>query len=171
MKTILSLLFFFFPLILFAQKQKVNSTDEILVSGDVKSQLKITIPDLEKLSSVAIPDVPITNHLGELKGTAKNLKGIPLKLILNDIQFKEDNPKLLSQFYLTFVALDDYKVVYSWNEIFNSPTGDNVFLVTEKEGKSLRQMPESLLIVTPTDVRTGRRYVKGLARIVVSKVN
>ena len=98
MKTILALLFLL-PLILFAQKQKVNSTDEILVSGDVKTQIKITIPDLEKLSSVAIPDVPITNHLGELKGTAKNLKGIPLKLILNDIQFKEDNPKLLSSVY------------------------------------------------------------------------
>jgi hypothetical protein len=162
------LLLFFCPLI--ASAQRLNTTDEIMVSGEVKNQLKITIPDLAKFNAVDIPDIQITNHLGELKGSAKSLKGIPLKSFLNQIQFKEENPKLLSQFYLTFIALDNYKAVYSWNEIFNSPTGDNLFLVTEKDGKKLNEMPESFLIITPTDVQTGRRYIKGLSKIVVERV-
>jgi hypothetical protein len=165
----LILLLIFCPLIALAQR--LNSSDEILVSGEVKNQLRILISDLSKFSPVEVPDIQITNHLGELKGVAKNLKGIPLKALLQDIQFREENPKLLSQFFFTFVALDNYKVVYSWNEIFNSPTGDNTFLITEKEGKKVSEMTESLLVVTASDLRTGRRFIKGLTKILVSRVN
>jgi hypothetical protein len=158
----------FLPSLLLAQK--LNTTDEIVVSGEVKNPTKITIADLSKFAAIDIGDVEITNHLGEKKGIAKTLKGIPLKNFLTEIQLKEDNPKLLSQFYFTFVALDNYKVVYSWNEIFNSPIGDRIFLVMEKEGKTLREMPESLLVVSASDFRTGRRYIKGLSQIKVERV-
>jgi hypothetical protein len=164
----LIVLFLCLPTLVLAQK--VNTTDEIVVSGEVKNPTKITIPDLTKFTMVDIGDIEITNHLGEKKGIAKTLKGIPLKTFLTEIQLKEDNPKLLSQFYFTFVALDNYKVVYSWNEIFNSPIGDRIFLVIEKEGKTLREMPESLLVVSASDLRTGRRYIKGLSQIRVERV-
>lgn len=45
----------------------------------------------------------------------------------------EDNPKLFSEFCLTFTASDDYRVVSSRHEILNIPAGNHLFLVTEKE--------------------------------------
>jgi hypothetical protein len=154
----------------FAQKESLRST-EFTVKGQVKKEIKITVADLMKIESKAIGDLAITNHLGEPKGTAKNLKGVLLKDLLSNVVFNSESPKTLSEFYLTLIATDNYKVVYSWNEIFNSPTGDNIWVVTEKAGVKLDAMDDSILVVCMTDFKTGRRHVKGLGQILVNRVN
>jgi hypothetical protein len=168
MKQLITIILVITALTTQAQKE-ITPTDDFTVTGQVKKELKFTLADLEKFSARNIPDVDITNHLGEPRGTAKNLSGIPIKEILKDIEFKEESPKLLSEFYLTFIAADNYKVVYSWNEIFNSPTGDNIFLITSRDGKELRDMDQRILIITPTDFKTGRRHIKGLSKIMVGR--
>ena len=147
------------------------TTNEFLVAGEINKELKITLADIEKYPAKIIGDVIITNHLGEPRGTAKQLSGILLKELLKDIELKAESPKKYSEFYLTFVAIDNYKVVYSWNEIFNSPTGDNLFLITARDGKKIREMEERILILTPTDFKTGRRHIKGLSKIVVNRTD
>jgi hypothetical protein len=146
-------------------------TSEFIVTGQIKKELGFTLADIEKYPSKTIGDVVITNHLGEPRGTAKQLTGILVKDLLKDLELKEESPKRFSEFYLTFVAVDNYKVVYSWNEIFNSPTGDNLFLITSRDGKKLKDMGERILILTPTDFKTGRRHIKGLSKILVERVD
>jgi len=119
---------------------------------------------------VPIKNVILTNHLGEVKGNIQNIKGIALKPLLEKIEFLAEKPKELSEFYLTFVASDGYKVVYSWNEIFNSETGNNLFIITEKDGKKLTDLDDRILTITTTDFKTGRRYVKALDKIIVGRV-
>lgn len=148
---------------------QITPTNEILITGEIEHELTITLSDLDKFEKHAIPDIEITNHLGEKKGTAKNLKGILMKDILSAVQFKTDNPKLLSEFYLVFLASDGYKVVYSWNEIFNSPTGSGVYLITEKEGKTIGQMDQRMLTMTISDHNTGRRNIKALSKIIARR--
>lgn len=148
-----------------------QATNDFVVTGQIKKELKFTLADIEKYHSKAIGDIVITNHLGEPRGTAKQLTGILVKDLLKDFELKEESPKRFSEFYLTFVAVDNYKVVYSWNEIFNSPTGDNLFLITSRDGKKLKDMEERILILTPTDFKTGRRHIKGLSKILVERVD
>lgn len=128
------------------------------------------LADIEKYPSKKIGDIIITNHLGEPRGIAKQLTGILMRDLMKDLELNAESPKLFSEFYLTFVAIDNYKVVYSWNEIFNSPTGDNLFLITSRDGKKIEEMEERILILTPTDFKTGRRHIKGLSKIVVNRV-
>jgi hypothetical protein len=146
-------------------------TNDFVVTGQIKKELKFTLSDIEKYPSKTIGDVVITNHLGEPRGTAKQLTGILVKDLLKDLELKEETPKRFSEFYMTFVAVDNYKVVYSWNEIFNSPTGDNLFLITSRDGKKIKDMEERILILTPTDFKTGRRHIKGLSKIIVERVD
>lgn len=148
-----------------------QATNDFVVTGQVKKEIRFTLADLEMNTSKTIGDVVITNHLGEPRGTAKQLTGILVKDLLRDLELKEDSPKRFSEFYLTFVAIDQYKVVYSWNEIFNSPTGDNLFLITSRDGKKIGDMEERILILTPTDFKTGRRHIKGLSKIIVERVD
>jgi hypothetical protein len=148
-----------------------QQTNEFIVTGQIKNELKFTLADIEKQSSKVIGDVVITNHLGEPRGTAKLLSGILVKDLLKSMELEEDNPKRFSEFYLTFIAVDNYKVVYSWNEIFNSPTGDNIFLISSRDGKKMYDMEERILILTPTDFKTGRRHIKGLTKILVERVD
>lgn len=151
-----------------AQKE-VKPSEEFIVIGQVAHELRFTATDLEKMPSKKIDDIAITNHLGETRGTAKNMKAISMKSLLEKLEFKSESPKVLSEFYLTFIATDNYKVVYSWNEIFNTSTGDNIFLITEKDGKKLSEMTDRILVITASDQKTGRRNMKGLSKIVVGR--
>ena len=169
MKIIIALVFALIQMISFGQ-DKISPTDKILITGEVENEITISISDLLKLKPVKIEDVVITNHLGEKKSTASKLSGVPIKDIFKSVQFKEGNPKLLSTFYLVFVASDGYQVVYSWNEIFNTATGDNTFILVQKNEKQINEMEDRLVVVTKTDFKTGRRFIKGLSKIIVHRV-
>jgi len=149
----------------------VQTTDSFVVTGNIKKELKFSLDDIEKYPSHIIEDVVITNHLGIPRGTATELTGTLVKDLLQGLTLEEESPKRYSEFYLTFIAADNYKVVYSWNEIFNSPTGDNVFIIKSKDGMKLNDMDERILILTPTDFKTGRRHIKGLSKILVKRTN
>lgn len=100
----------------------------------------------------------------------KKFKGALLKDVLSKVEFKTDSPKLLSEFYLVFIANDGYKVVFSWNEIFNSNNRDQALILTELNGSDASELKENIMLVTPTDKATGRRYVKNLSKIIIQQV-
>jgi DMSO/TMAO reductase YedYZ molybdopterin-dependent catalytic subunit len=153
-----------------ATAQQIKVTSSFTVSGEVFSPLTVSVMDLKKWKEVVIGDLVITNHLGEKKSEAKGLKGILLKEILQTVEIKSESPKVLSEYYFVFTASDGYKVVYSWNELFNTIVGESVYLVTEKNGKTITEMDDSILVVSTKDFKTGRRNVKGLSSIEVMRV-
>lgn len=166
-----SLLFGVFILVslpAFCQKE-AGQTTSFIVSGDVKSPVTITLNDLLKSPEMAIGDVIITNHLGEKKSEQKAIKGVRLKDILASVELNNESPKVLSEYYFACKATDGYLVVYSWNEIFNSPSGESVYLITSKNGVSAKDLEESILMISPKDYKTGRRYIKSLASIEVKR--
>jgi hypothetical protein len=152
-----------------AHAQQDTSTNSFRVSGDDVSPVEITLSELSKLKEIQIGNATITNHLGEKKSEQKALKGVLLKDVLQVIEIKSESPKILSEYYFVCKATDNYTVVYSWNEIFNSPTGDFVFIITGKDGKSLKEMEESILMISANDFKTGRRFVKSLTSIEVKR--
>jgi TonB family protein len=169
MKNSVLVLLLLIPASLFSQQ--IKATSSFTISGEVSAPVTVNIADLKKWKEVSIGDLVITNHLGEKKSEAKGLKGILLKDILQAAEIKSESPKVLSEYYFVFIASDGYKVVYSWNELFNTATGDSVYIITEKNGKSISEMDDSILVVSVKDFKTGRRNVKGLASIVVNRVN
>lgn len=153
----------------FAQAQ-VKTTSSFTISGEVQSPVTISFADLKKWKEMPVGDLVITNHLGEKKSPSKGLKGILLKEILQTAEIKSESPKVLSEFYFVFIATDGYKVVFSWNELFNTSVGESVYLITEKNGKPVSEMDDAMLALSTKDFKTGRRNVKGLSSIVVMRV-
>jgi hypothetical protein len=151
-------------------QEKINKTTSFEVLGNVKKPLTIQQADLLKYKVQDIGDLVIYNHLGEKKGVQKGLKGVLLKEVLANLEFDSPSPKLLSEFYLTVKASDGYKVVFSWNELFNSPVGEKVYLIVEKESLAIDKMSESILLVTSSDYKTGRRNVKAVSSIDVRRI-
>ena len=168
MKKITTIFCIVFSLSAFTQ-EKVSPTDEFIVTGKVLHEARFTITDLAKFESHKINDVTITNHLGVKKGMATGLTGVLVKDILEKISFDEPNPKNLSEFFVTFIAIDGYKAVFSWNEIFNTETGNHLFIITEKQGKKISHMEERILLMSTADFKTGRRHIKSLNKIVVAR--
>lgn len=148
-----------------------SRSEKIEIQGAVIESKSFRISDLQTFDSMLIADVPITNHAGEPRGIAKNLKGFPVKLLFEGVEFDSPSPKFLSEFYLIFEATDGYRVVFSWNELFNNPLSDQVYIISAMDGKNMEEMEEGILLLSPSDTRTGRRHVKNLSKIIVQRAD
>ena len=164
-------LFLLLPLTLSAQK-KIDPSSSITIVGAVKQELKLSIEDLKKYPTqkAGKGKLNIYSHDGTLRSTLKGLEGIPIKALFKKVEFVVDSPKDLSQFYLVFEATDGYQVVYSWNEIFNTSVGDQVYVLTKADGMALDAMEQRIATVSMSDGRTGRRYLKGFTKITVKRL-
>jgi hypothetical protein len=146
-----------------------TQTHQFTITGKVKQESVITMDSLNSYPLKTIGDIKVTDHTGTFKHQDDQLKGILLKDILNHSQWAVASPKLFSTMYFTCVGSDGYKVVYSWNELFNTPVGDNVYVIMEKNGVKADQMPASLQMASMLDFKTGRRYLHNLDKIVVNQ--
>jgi hypothetical protein len=80
------------------------------------------------------------------------------------------SPKILSEFYMVCIASDNYKVVFSWNELFNTEVGKHVIIITGENGKTGMELGDRIALLSSADDATGRRFVKGLKKIIVERV-
>lgn len=147
---------------------QINKT--LTIDGAVAKPVTIKFDELKNYKTVTLDSLTIFNHKMERKSSLKKLKGVLLKNVLAKAEFSVNSPKVLSEFYIVCIADDGYKVVFSWNEIFNSPTGDHALILTEVDGLPTINQKEGIILVTPTDKATGRRYVKNLSKISIQQV-
>ena len=156
-----------FLLILCTATAFAQQTHQFTITGNVKTESVITMDSLNSYPLKNIGDIKVTDHTGTFKHQDDQLKGVLLKDILNHSQWTLANPKLFSTLYFTCIGSDGYKVVYSWNELFNTPVGDNVYILMEKNGVKTSTLPESIQMASMLDFKTGRRYLHNLDKIVV----
>ncbi|MEO6729589.1 MAG: molybdopterin-binding protein [Ferruginibacter sp.] len=169
MKKFLSIILVLISLHGWTQKSMLV-TESFMVEGKVKQPQSFSMQDLSGLQLTSIDSIVITNHLHEKKSVLKNIKGVLLKDVLNKLTIDQANPKLLSEYYFVCIASDNYKAVFSWNEIFNNETGNHVMIITEQNGKKGSSMDNRIALISSADKATGRRYVKGLQKILVERV-
>ena len=168
MKKIITLFALLIPFLSIAQRN-IPPTDGIKISGEIKHDVYFTLADLDTFPKSTINDVIIYNHNGEIKDTLNGMKGIPIKTLLAPVLFNYEKPKFLNEFYFVFKASDGYKVVFSWNEIYNTETGNRFYIVTEMENKKLALIDQRIIFISTGDLKAGRRYIKGLAEIKVKR--
>lgn len=158
------------PHFFYAQSQ-VDTTHAIFISGAIQKEISLDISALKAYPLVDIGDVPIINHLGVVKKKLLGVKGVRVKDALDKVAFQTENPKDLSELYFVFTATDGYRVVFSWNEIFNNPLGESLFFILERDGKKAEDLDDSIAVISTTDANTGRRFVKGLKTISVKRAD
>lgn len=161
MKNFILLISFLLTTLSYAQSKSFE-----IIDPD-NQKITVTSADLSKYSNHTIDSLQITNHLKEYRSTIKNVKGVLLKDVLSKVSFKERSPKVLSEYYIVCIAEDGYKVVFSWNEIFNTSVGDSVLIIPEIEGRP----KDGISTLSPIDFATGRRYVKMLKTIQLKKID
>lgn len=145
--------------------------NKVTVEGRIKNRKVYSLDELKQFPRVQLDSLQIYGHDMTLHGVARNIKGVLLRDVLKGIEFDAEKPKLLSEYYIKCVATDNYKVVFSWNEIFNSATGDKLMIALEKDGQPAATSKDGIVLVTPTDRATGRRFVKEFSRIIIERVN
>ncbi|WP_432725918.1 hypothetical protein [Variovorax sp. W6] len=68
-----------------------------------------------------------------------------------------------------FVARGDdgYQAIFSWNELYNSATGEKVLVLYEKNGAALDAHLGVLCLISAGDSRLGPRHLRGLLQVAV----
>lgn len=163
------IVFLFFMTYSVSAQRTIAPSESLKIEGKIKAGKTFSIDELNTFPKVAISDQTIFNHKGEEKGSVKNMKGVLLKTVLESIAFDYEKPKELNEFYFVFVATDGYKVVFSWNEIYNTEAGNSFYIITEMDGKNIKEMDQRIAFISTADLKSGRRYIKALEKIEVKK--
>lgn len=145
-------------------------TDSVTVSGIVEHELKLGVDDLRKFPPQKIGEVQMVCQSGANLGSLENLKGVLLRDILEKAAIVSRSHNDVKKMAIIATASDDYKVVFSWNEVFNSPIGDGIVVFFEKNGLPLASDEGRIAMVSSKDIRTGPRHVKWLKSIEVRKI-
>ena len=153
---------------IFGQISTSSPTSSFTVKGKVKKEKSITLEDLKKYPNQILNNVN-TSCSPKNEERSNNVKVVLLKSVLDSVEYDYQKSRNLNQFYFLFVAEDGYKIVFSFNEIYNTEIGNNLFIVTEKDGNMVGDMNNRILLLSTKDLKGGSRNMKWLSKIIVCK--
>lgn len=145
------------------------ATKSFKICGKVTKTLKVDAALLARCHQVALGNYPINNHRGEFKDSLKGIKGVLLKSLLDSAGLSLKKPKYYSQIYYKCVAIDKYSNIYSWNELYNTSIGDQVYVITECNGQKIDEQSNAISLISLTDYNKGRRNLHYLKEIKVCR--
>lgn len=153
---------------IFGQISPSSPTSSFTVKGKVKKEKSITLEDLKKYPNQILNNVN-TSCSPKNEERSNNVKVVLLKSVLDSVEYDYQKSRNLNQFYFLFVAADGYKIVFSFNEIYNTEIGNNLFIVTENDGNMVGDMNNRILLLSTKDLKGGSRNMKWLSKIIVCK--
>ena len=151
-------------------QDEVQPSNSLLLEGDVVASVEFSLQAIDSMPSQKLPRFKLSTHSGELRRVIEGARGVLLKDVLATLELKAEKPRDFNRYYYILEATDGYKVVYSWNELYNTPVGDHVYLITRIGKSPATDLPERILCASLNDTVSGRRFVKCLKRIVLKKV-
>lgn len=142
-------------------------SESLAITGAVVNPQTLSLTDLEQFPPHRIAEFEMICESGANLGTRENLRGVRLRDILEQAQLKALTPHHFRKMAIIAKATDDYIAVFSWAELFNSPTADQVIVYFRKDGLPLGDEEGRIALISTADSRTGPRHVRWLNEIEV----
>jgi len=160
------------PGVLHAAPPSADSTvagpSALAITGGVRNKAALSAEALRTSPLVTnMEPVALTVRGGEVKRTLTGYRGIKLTDLLEQAVIEPSDHNSLKRSYVVARAGDDYTVVFSWSELYNTAVGPGVLVLVEKDGSALPDTEGPLALISRMDLRTGPRHVKWLKSIEV----
>jgi hypothetical protein len=141
---------------------------EILrLTGRVVKPLVLSMADILAMETEEFQDLFIICGTGDPVDTIRHCRGVLLEKIIQNAEVLKGEHNDTKKMFIVASAADGYKVVFSWQEIFNTPIGGGVAVLTEKDGRFLDEKQDRVDLISAQDYFAGSRYVKDLRQIEV----
>lgn len=142
----------------------------ITVSGKVSKPLTLARADLSGFTMHTAENVQIISYSGVPKEPIRSCKGVLLRDVLDKAGIVFEDKRDFNRLIIKATATDGFQTLWSWHELYNSNTGDYVFIVIEKDGKPLSAREGDFMLISTKDLKTGPRHVRWLKSIEVIKL-
>lgn len=140
-------------------------SERLGVSGLVVRPLELDVTDLRKLPQRRLDVAPTVDS-----GRTESFGGVLLRDVLDKAVVLSGSHFDFKKMVVIATASDDYKVVFSWSELFKFPVGDGVLVFFEKNGRLLDDGEGRIALLSAKDAGVGSRYVKWLTAIEVRRI-
>lgn len=145
------------------------STVLYLFGNAVQANSVLSVDDLRKLPDALQGSFTQTRAAptGEQK---TNVRGVKLPALIERLGLNNLGKANWKTLLITCTATDDYRAIFTWPELINSPAGEGVLVLYERDGQPLNEREGLIALQTTGDFRLGARHVRNLLRIEVSAI-
>ncbi|MBI5591715.1 MAG: sulfite oxidase-like oxidoreductase [Deltaproteobacteria bacterium] len=146
-----------------------NSPETIAlrVTGRVGNPLMLGMTDIRDMESEEFQDLFIVCGTGTPKDCIQRCRGVLIEKIIQKADVLKEGHNDTKKMFIVATADDGYKVVFSWQEIFNTAIGGGVAVLTERDGLPLGETRDRIDLISSQDYYAGSRYVRDLRYIEV----
>lgn len=141
---------------------------QLAISGAVAQPLSFDAAALRQFPADQIVELRLPGR--DAGAPASVLRGVRLRAVLERAQIKMADHNTVKKLAIIASAADGYKVVFSWNELFNAELGESVLVLFERDGQPLAPAEGPLALMSGKDIRTGPRHVKWLQSVEVRQI-
>jgi hypothetical protein len=104
---------------------------------------------------------------GQQKST---VRGVKLPALIERMGLSAAGRANWKTLLVTASATDDYRALFTWAELSNTPAGEGVLVLHERDGAPLSEREGLIALQASTDLRLGARHVRNLLRLEVNLV-
>ena len=144
-----------------------TASTTLTVSGAVEQRLVLDAAALAAFPAAQIVDVSLPRGAGS---APVKYRGVRLRDVLTRAKIVAPGHNDIKQMLVVASATDQYVALFSWAELFNSPLGEGVLVLFERDGKALGDDEGKLALISTGDTRNGARHVKWLQAVEVRKI-
>jgi hypothetical protein len=139
---------------------------QVTLSGALRQTLTL---DAATLAAAPAGDIGsfLQTRSGEGAETRGTVRGVRLRSLIERAGLAAGGRDGWKTLVVVATATDGYRAVFSWPEIANTPVGDGVLVLFERDGQPLPAREGAIALVSTTDRMLGARHVRNLARIEV----
>lgn len=145
----------------------------VRVSGAVTAPREFDLAALKRLLPRDSGPVQVVCASGATVGKVDNYRGyrgVRLRELIDATGLALEGHKDARRMVVVARATDGYLVTFSWNELYNTPIGDEVLVAWEKDGSPLPSREGQLLLISGRDIKTGPRQVRQLREIEIVRM-
>ncbi len=140
------------------------------IFGRVIEPVFLTTDHLCAMDSTETGNLSMICGSGEPKGKTGRCRGVLLSDIINLAEVVITDHNDTKKMYVVAGSDDGYKAVFSWQEIFNTPNGESILVLLERDGLPLHGNTGEVDLISARDHLTGPRYVKQLKSVEIVMV-
>lgn len=142
----------------------------LFVTGSLVEAETFHADDLKRLPQKEIADARSIERDGIRQTRRIVYRGVLLRDVILAAGFTENKRHDFRRTLFVATASDGYIGLFTWGELFNSESGENVLVILESDGKPLPAGEGPFALRSLGDIRPGPRHIRWLWEIRVVQI-